>query len=91
MTVQILDPTTEVSGRRIAYVPRPKSLHGLRVGLIDNTKSRARDLLDNWAESRTKFVKVFPNEYKRALGELAAKAKAPAAAPAKKARAAAAK
>ncbi len=31
---------------------------------------RARDLLDTWAESRGKFVKVFPNEYKRALGEL---------------------
>ncbi|HSW19381.1 MAG TPA: glutamate synthase-related protein, partial [Ramlibacter sp.] len=31
---------------------------------------RARDLLDNWAESRLKFVKVFPNEYKRALAEM---------------------
>ncbi|MBN8753922.1 MULTISPECIES: glutamate synthase-related protein [Variovorax] len=31
---------------------------------------RARELLDTWAVSRTKFVKVFPNEYKRALGEL---------------------
>ena len=42
---------------------------------------RARDLLDNWDTARAKFVKVFPNEYKRALGELnAAKtAKAPAA------------
>jgi glutamate synthase (NADPH/NADH) large chain/glutamate synthase (ferredoxin) len=46
---------------------------------------RARDLLDNWAESRAKFVKVFPNEYKRALGELAAKAKAADAKPAKSA------
>ena len=53
---------------------------------------RARELLDNWTESRGKFVKVFPNEYKRALGELAAKAKATsAAALAKKARAATAK
>ncbi|MFN3571677.1 MAG: glutamate synthase subunit alpha, partial [Polaromonas sp.] len=34
---------------------------------------RARELLDNWAEARGKFVKVFPLEYKRALGELAAK------------------
>jgi glutamate synthase (NADPH/NADH) large chain len=33
--------------------------------------TRARLLLDNWAESRGKFVKVFPNEYKRALIELA--------------------
>ena len=30
---------------------------------------RARELLDTWAESRKKFVKVFPNEYKRALLE----------------------
>lgn len=31
---------------------------------------RAREILDNWAESRAKFVKVFPNEYKRALQEM---------------------
>ena len=30
---------------------------------------RARELLDNWTEARAKFVKVFPNEYKRALAE----------------------
>ncbi len=49
---------------------------------------RARDILDHWADSRAKFVKVFPNEYRRALGELhaareaaetIAHAKAPAA------------
>jgi glutamate synthase (NADPH/NADH) large chain/glutamate synthase (ferredoxin) len=39
---------------------------------------RARALLDNWTEARGKFVKVFPNEYKRALGELAAAAEKPA-------------
>ena len=31
---------------------------------------RARDLLDDWDTARAKFVKVFPNEYKRALGEI---------------------
>ncbi|MDD2926444.1 glutamate synthase-related protein [Rhodoferax sp.] len=31
---------------------------------------RARELLDNWDANRLKFVKVFPNEYKRALGEI---------------------
>lgn len=50
---------------------------------------RARDILDHWAESRAKFIKVFPNEYRRALSELnaakeaattIAQAKAPAAA-----------
>jgi glutamate synthase (NADPH/NADH) large chain len=31
---------------------------------------RARELLDNWAEARGKFIKVFPSEYKRALQEM---------------------
>ncbi len=54
---------------------------------------RARELLDNWATSRAKFVKVFPNEYKRALGEIAARKSAAAApkAPAASKRAAAVK
>ncbi|WP_430407233.1 glutamate synthase-related protein [Hydrogenophaga sp.] len=34
---------------------------------------RARELLDTWAQSRGRFVKVFPNEYKRALGEINAR------------------
>ena len=34
---------------------------------------QARHLLDQWEASRAKFVKVFPNEYKRALSELASK------------------
>jgi glutamate synthase (NADPH) large chain len=37
--------------------------------------ARARQILDNWAQYRTRFVKVFPNEYRRALGELAAKSR----------------
>jgi glutamate synthase (NADPH) large chain len=35
---------------------------------------RAREILDHWVEQRGKFVKVFPTEYKRALGEMASKA-----------------
>jgi len=34
---------------------------------------RARELLDDWETSRLKFVKVFPNEYRRALGDIHAK------------------
>ena len=34
---------------------------------------RARLILDDWTNYRAKFIKVFPNEYKRALSELAAK------------------
>ena len=32
---------------------------------------RARQLLEDWINARARFVKVFPHEYKRALGELA--------------------
>jgi len=32
---------------------------------------RARAMLDAWPETRAKFVKVFPKEYRRALGQLA--------------------
>ena len=37
--------------------------------------ARAKRILDSWNEYREKFVKVFPDEYRRALGELAAKGK----------------
>ncbi len=45
MSIQIYDPTTEVSGRKINFVPRPKSLQGLRIGLVDNTKHNSDQLL----------------------------------------------
>ncbi|MBL8534122.1 MAG: glutamate synthase subunit alpha [Betaproteobacteria bacterium] len=35
--------------------------------------ARAQTILDSWNEWRPRFVKVFPNEYRRALGELAQK------------------
>ena len=37
--------------------------------------ARARQILEKWADYRTKFVKVFPHEYRRALGELATKSR----------------
>ncbi|WP_068809450.1 glutamate synthase large subunit [Thauera phenolivorans] len=37
--------------------------------------TRARTILNNWASWRSKFVKVFPHEYRRALGEMAAQRK----------------
>ena len=47
-------------------------------GLIENHarytgSAQAKEMLSNWANWRGKFVKVFPKEYRRALGELAAK------------------
>jgi glutamate synthase (NADPH/NADH) large chain len=32
--------------------------------------ARARDILDDWASYRTRFVKVMPVEYRRALREM---------------------
>jgi glutamate synthase (NADPH/NADH) large chain len=40
---------------------------------------RAREILEKWADYRGRFVKVFPKEYRRALGELAAAQKKAAA------------
>jgi glutamate synthase (NADPH/NADH) large chain len=31
---------------------------------------RAKFILDNWEKERAQFIKVMPNEYKRALNEL---------------------
>jgi hypothetical protein len=45
MALQIYDPTTEVAGRHIAFAPRPKTLAGLRIGLVDNTKHNSDQLL----------------------------------------------
>ena len=50
MTVQIYDPTTEVNARTIAYAARPRSLAGLRIGLVDNTKHNSDQLLLRIAE-----------------------------------------
>ena len=45
MTMQIYDPTIGASGRSVNFVPRPKSLAGLRIGLVDNTKHNSDQLL----------------------------------------------
>jgi hypothetical protein len=43
--MEILDPTTEAVAQPIAYAPRPASLAGKRVGLIENTKFNSDRLL----------------------------------------------
>jgi glutamate synthase domain-containing protein 3 len=35
--------------------------------------AQAKKVLDGWARYRSKFVKIFPHEYRRALGELTAR------------------
>ncbi|MBI5331632.1 MAG: glutamate synthase subunit alpha [Betaproteobacteria bacterium] len=48
-------------------------LQGLIQQHLDATGSQvARDILEHWPDYRDRFVKVFPNEYRRALKEIAA-------------------
>jgi glutamate synthase (NADPH/NADH) large chain len=42
-----------------------------RHGRLTNSR-RAREILEKWTDYRSRFVKIFPKEYRRALGELAA-------------------
>ncbi|TFZ07316.1 glutamate synthase subunit alpha [Ramlibacter henchirensis] len=68
------------SGEQKALAPRSKlhagqSDEGLLKKLLEEHNRwtgsrRARELLDTWATARTRFIKVFPNEYKRALAEM---------------------
>jgi hypothetical protein len=43
--MELLDPTTESVTQPMTYVPRPASLEGKRVGLIENTKHNSDRLL----------------------------------------------
>lgn len=45
MSLQIYDPTTGATGRSVKFAPRPKSIAGVRIGLVDNTKHNSDQLL----------------------------------------------
>jgi len=42
---EILDPTVEPRRQPLTYVPRPDSLKGKRIGLVENTKFNSDKLL----------------------------------------------
>ncbi len=48
--MELLDPTLEAAPQTVAYAPRPASLAGKRVGLIDNTKFNSDRLLQKIGE-----------------------------------------
>ena len=50
MTLEIFDPTIRPVKEKIAFVPRPKELKGLKVGLLENTKHNSDVLLLKIAE-----------------------------------------
>ena len=43
--LEILDPTVEPRQQPLTYVPRPDSLNGKRIGLVENTKFNSDRLL----------------------------------------------
>ena len=43
--IELLDPTVEAAKQPIAYVDRPGTLQGKRIGLIENTKYNSDKLL----------------------------------------------
>ncbi|NOT14496.1 MAG: glutamate synthase large subunit [Methylotenera sp.] len=72
----------EASVGKVQHLNQPdevtlRTLIENHANLTDSTRAKA--LLANWEASRAKFVKVMPNEYKRALTELAAVASKEAA------------
>jgi hypothetical protein len=52
-TRTVLDPTDERSAAHLEPLPRPASLDGLRVGLLDISKPRGNVFLDRLAELLT--------------------------------------
>jgi hypothetical protein len=53
---EILDPTVEPRKQPLTYVPRPDSLKGKRIGLIENTKFNSDNLL-------VRIGEILKNEY----------------------------
>ena len=43
--IKVFDPTTSADEKKFEFVPRPKSLKDLRIGLVDNTKFNSDKLL----------------------------------------------
>ncbi len=48
--IEILDPTVEPQKQPLTYVPRPDSLKGRRIGLVENTKFNSDRLLHKIGE-----------------------------------------
>ena len=48
--MNLLDPTIATEEEAIDFVPRPTGLQGLRIGLIENTKKNAEEVLRKLAD-----------------------------------------
>jgi glutamate synthase (NADPH/NADH) large chain/glutamate synthase (ferredoxin) len=89
VTLEPLLPAGEQPGHPDAWHNGLADEAQLRKLLEDHNRwtgsRRARELLDHWEQSRARFIKVFPIEYRRALDGMAARKAAAAAAPARSA------
>ena len=48
--IDLVDPTISGGREELSYAPRPKSLRGLRIGLVENTKRNSEVVLRKVAE-----------------------------------------
>lgn len=55
-TIRIFDPTTTSKEQALRYAPRPASLQGKKIGLVENTKYNSDKLL-------LKIGKILQDEY----------------------------
>lgn len=56
--MDLFDPTTTAQSEAFTYAPRPPSLEGLRVGLVENTKFNSEVILRKVAERLDERFKV---------------------------------
>jgi len=54
--LQMFDPTVQVKVQAISFAPRPESLRGVRIGLVENTKFNSDKLL-------LKIAAILENEH----------------------------
>ena len=58
MTMEIFDPTVSAGVEEFTYAPRPASLEGLKVGLVENTKYNSESILRKIAERLDEKYKI---------------------------------
>lgn len=70
MAPELFDPTITPQEEAFAYAPRPASLEGLRVGLVENTKHNSEALLRKVAERLDEryHVKMVHLDHKKSSG-----------------------
>lgn len=56
--MEIFDPTISADREAFSYTPRPKDLHGLKVGLVENTKFNSETILRKIVERLDERYKV---------------------------------